>query len=776
MIESSPAPALASSHDERTDVAPRGPFVRSRVAVAVAVASVALLAMVLAGSWRLLGRPFPGFLVWDNGALVAFHAPGWTGPAGQLPLNGGIVVSVDGEPFAGGRALLAHAAERMPPASVRYAIETADGVRDYDVPTMRLSAGDWALSFGNYLAAAAAFFAIGVIALWLRPDSRDARALALMTTAIGALLAFSVDYLTAYRWVPVTRFVEALAPAALAYFALAFPVERWRPRVRRSLLTVLCVALFAAACVSSVVFYARPRAADDISLAFYVVLAAIGLAMLASFTEAVVRAREPERRMQAAVVLSGALVAVLLPSIGVLAFSLLGWSFSWTWIGAFFLCFPASVLYAIVRHDLLGAERFVRLTLGYAIATAAVVLGYAASAFALERLVQRGAAGNPGVAFALLMAIAVSFDPLRRRVQVGIDRAFFRSHLDVAHVLEDTSTEFATLTDAAAIGAFLGGRVREALALDWAELRLGASTGRAPAITEPVRFRGTSLGTLACGPKRSGAPFSESERELVRGLAAQAALALQHARAIDALREAQEALLQHARLAAVGEFAGSVAHGIRNPLAGIRAAAQLAHRQAGDGPLASTLLGVLNEADRLEQRIRSLLDFSRPHEPRFERVDLCELARTVAVTLEPHARDLGIAVAVEAPDAPIASDCDPNLLEEVLLELAGNALRLMGKQGGTLRLVVRRYERRAILEVADTGPGIPEGVRDRVFDLFFTTRPDGTGLGLATVKKIIESHGGTVAVAYTGPAGTAFRIELPASAGSAPSIRGAGNR
>lgn len=773
MIESSPAPVIFSSRGESRDVAPRGRIVRSRVAIAVAVVSAALLAMVLAGSLSLVGRPFPGFLVWDNGALVAFNAPDWTGPAAGLPLNGGVVVGVDGQRFGGGRALLEHAAERLPPAGVRYEIETTDGVRSYDVPTMRLSRGDWALTFGNYLAAAVAFFAIGVIALWLRPDSRDARALALVTTAMGALLALSVDYLTAYRWVPVTRFVEALAPAALAYFALVFPIERLRPRLRRSLMAVLTVALFAAACVSSIVFYARPRAADDISLCFYVVLAAIGLAMLVSFIEAVVRAREPERRMQAAVVFSGSLVAVLLPSIGVLAFSLLGWSFSWTWIGGFFLFFPASVLYAIVRHDLLGAERFVRLTLGYAIATAVVVLGYAGSAFALERLVHPGAAGNPGVTFALLVAIAVSFDPLRRRVQVGIDRAFFRSHLDVAHVLEDTSTEFATLTDAAAIGAFLGDRVRDSLSLDWAELRLGSDAGVAPALAEPVRFRGAKLGTLACGPKRSGAPFSESERELVRGLAAQAALALQNARALSDLRGAQQALLRSARLAAVGEFAGSVAHGIRNPLAGIRAAAQLAHRQAGDGPLAETLLGVLNEADRLEQRIRSLLDFSRPHVPRLERVDLCELARTVAATLEPHARDFGIAVAVEAPDAEVASDCDPNLLEEVLLELAGNALRLMGKQGGALRLAVRREERRAILEVADTGPGIPEGVRDRVFDLFFTTRPDGTGLGLATVKKIIESHGGTVAVAYTGPSGTAFRIELPAATGSAGPIRGA---
>lgn len=751
--------------DSLRPVTEAAPAIRSRVAVALAVASIALLATVLLDSLRLVDRPFPGFLVWDNGALVAFHSPGWTGPAAALPLNGGVVVAIDGQAFSGGRALLDRAAQRPPPDAIRYAVETADGVRDYDVATMRLTATDWALSFGNYLVAAAAFLAIGVIALWLRPDLRAARALALVTTAMGALLALSVDYLSGYRFVPVTRFVEALAPAALGYFALVFPVERLRPRARRVAVAALALALFAAGCVSSVLFYTRPRTADDISLGFYVAMAAIGLAMLVSFGEALVRARDPVRRMQAAVVLSGSLVAVLVPAIGVLAFTLVGWSFSWTWIGAFFLFFPASVLYAIVRHDLLGAERFVRLTLGYAIATAAVVLGYAVTVFVLEQLVHPGAAGNPGVTFALLIAIAVSFDPLRRRVQVGIDRAFFRSRLDMAQVMEEASSELATRTDAAAIAALVAQRIEAALALDWAELRLGdAPSQRAtPACEEPVRFRGERLGALACGPKLSGAPFSTAERELVRGLAAQAALALQNAKALDALREAQEALLRSARLAAVGEFAGSVAHGIRNPLAGIRAAAQLAHRQAADGPLAEPLLAVLNEADRLEQRIRSLLDFSRPHEPRLERVDLCELARVVVATLEPHARANGVAVAVAVPDVAIASDCDPALLEEALLELAGNALRMMAAQGGgSLDVALRRDGRRAVVEIADTGPGIPEGVRDRVFDLFFTTRPEGTGIGLATVKKIIESQGGSVSVARSGPSGTSFRIELPA--------------
>jgi len=736
---------------------------RSRAAIALVVASLALLGSVLAGSMPMIGRSFPGFLVWDNGALVAFHAPGWSGPAAGLPLNGGIVTSVDGAPFRGGRALLARAASRTPPAPVRYEIDVGGERRTVDVPTMRLTRGDFALTFGNYLVAAATFFAIAAIALWLRPDLVAARALALVAATMGALLALSVDYLTAYRFVPVTRFVEALAPAALAWFALVFPVERGRPALRRAVVGGLAVALFAAACLSSYLFYARPQIADDISLGFYVVLAAIGLGMLVSFGEATLRAHRPERRLQAAVVLSGSLVAVLLPAIGVLAFSLLGWSFSWTWMGAFFLFFPASVLYAIVRHDLLGAERFVRLTLGYAIATSAVVLAYAATAFALERILHRGAADNPAVTFALLVAIAVSFDPLRRRVQVGIDRAFFRSRLDMARVLEESSTELASCTEAAGIAARVAEGLRDALSLEWADLLLGDTTRtEAAGCIEPVSFRGERLGAIACGAKRSGAPFSEAERELVRGIAGQAALALQNARALEALREAQQTLLRTERLAAVGEFAGSVAHGIRNPLAGIRASAQLAHRQAGDGPLAETLAGVLHEADRLDQRIRSLLDFSRPHVPRLAATDLVALARVVTATLEPYARAGHVDVAVEASGDPLIGLCDPALLEEVLLELAGNALRAMTGRPGSLRVALHRERSRAVIEVSDTGPGIPEGVRDRVFELFFTTRPDGTGMGLATVKKIVESHGGQVDVTRTGPDGTTFRIEVPA--------------
>lgn len=213
------------------------------------------------------------------------------------------------------------------------------------------------------------------------------------------------------------------------------------------------------------------------------------------------------------------------------------------------------------------------------------------------------------------------------------------------------------------------------------------------------------------------------------------------------------------RLAAIGEVAGAVAHGIRNPLAGIRAAAQVAHLRGLRGELAlESLANVLSESDRLDHRIRSLLDFSRPYQLRPRRIDLVPLAEAVRRTLA--ARPGGYEVSLACTEPELAVDADPAHLEEALLEVGANALRAM-PQGGPLAIEIEAPEGAVVLRFRDAGGGVPEGVRERLFDLFFTTRPDGTGIGLATVKKIVELHGGAIALESSGAQGSVFRIVLP---------------
>ncbi len=235
---------------------------------------------------------------------------------------------------------------------------------------------------------------------------------------------------------------------------------------------------------------------------------------------------------------------------------------------------------------------------------------------------------------------------------------------------------------------------------------------------------------------------------------------LQHADERMMAQREQVRAERHARLAAIGEVCSTVAHGIRNPLAGISAAAQVACELAPEGPLAQSLADIVAESRRLAERAHRLLDFSSPLQPRLERCEVGEIVRPVARGLQAQAGEAGIAVIVKLESDALGVRADPHMLTEVLYELGTNALRSM-RDGGELRLSAENEGPHVAIEVADTGTGIPLAVRPRLFELFFTTRPDGTGMGLATAKKLVELQGGRIALGATGRTGTVFRIELP---------------
>jgi signal transduction histidine kinase len=725
-----------------------------------AAASAALVLFVLAGSLARVGGTFPGFLVLDNGIIAAVYGSDWTGPAAGLPFDGAVVAESAGQPFAGGRALLDQVAVRAPGEVIDYRVRRGGETATFSVPSMRLGARDHAVTFGAYLAIAAVLLTVGGLALGLRPDLPAARALFWAFGSLGALFALAVDHLTSYRLIAAYHVVEALAPAAILNLALVFPRARIEDRRRRVVVAGVALLFLGAASVGSAFFHERPDLAWRLDGAFYLLMAIVGMAMIGSFAESFARGRDPEERARAALVFTGGLVGFLLPAAALFAFFVLGVQVSTLWWTPFLAAFALILLYAIVRHDLLRAERVLRLGVGYVIATTALLFAYAGALALLSRLVWAGAERSPVASFLLVLAVAVSFEPMRKRVQVGIDRLFYRSRVDVARTLEEVSAELAVLETEDDIARRVEGLLDRALDLERISVALGAGFDLDPGapVQEPIAFRRQRLGLLTCGAKRSGAPFSASERDLIRGVAAQTALALHNARAIRALRVAQAQILRIERLAAVGEFAGAVAHGIRNPLAGIRAAVQVALQRAEEGPLADSLAAVLSEADRLELRIRSLLGFSRPYEPRLRRTDLADLLRAVERSMRAAAEACGVRIEVAAE--PLELDVDPDYLEEALLELASNALRAM-PGGGSLRLALSARDDAAVVRVSDTGSGVPDGVRPRVFELFFTTRHEGSGVGLPTVKKIVELHGGAVELEQSGPGGSVFRLTLP---------------
>ncbi|HVH68479.1 MAG TPA: ATP-binding protein [Gemmatimonadales bacterium] len=246
-------------------------------------------------------------------------------------------------------------------------------------------------------------------------------------------------------------------------------------------------------------------------------------------------------------------------------------------------------------------------------------------------------------------------------------------------------------------------------------------------------------------------------------------LARAFAQMTEKVRQSRAQLVQSERLASIGQMAAAVAHGLRNPLASLRAAAQLAHHRIDLPAAREPLSAIVEQVDRLDQRIAHLLTFSRPGSlhPRHESVQaLVDGALSGFGELLRRRRvELVVSVAPAIPEIVV----DPMRLEQALTEIVSNALDAM-PQGGRLEIAARadggepgKDGAGVAVEISDSGGGIPAEVLPNVCEPFFTTRPEGTGLGLAIAKRFVEETGGRLAIRSTLGRGTTLRIWLPAA-------------
>ncbi|HEX6809635.1 MAG TPA: ATP-binding protein [Gemmatimonadaceae bacterium] len=235
-------------------------------------------------------------------------------------------------------------------------------------------------------------------------------------------------------------------------------------------------------------------------------------------------------------------------------------------------------------------------------------------------------------------------------------------------------------------------------------------------------------------------------------------------RDMTAEREMRMRLAETERLAAVGELVAGVAHEVNNPLCTISAFAQLLQRDGGMSADQRESVDIIaSETMRASQVLRDLLTFARRSEADSTTIQLNELIERTMRLRSYEMSSLGIASEqVLAAELPTVQG-DPRQLQQVLLNLVMNAIQAMEPLGGgTLRIITRRDDDRVLLEVADTGRGIPAEARAHVFEPFFTTKRDGTGLGLSVSYGIVAAHGGAISIAHTDAGGTMFRVTLPA--------------
>ena len=230
------------------------------------------------------------------------------------------------------------------------------------------------------------------------------------------------------------------------------------------------------------------------------------------------------------------------------------------------------------------------------------------------------------------------------------------------------------------------------------------------------------------------------------------------------LRKTQEALLQAEKLAAMGRLTSQIAHELNNPIYGIMNTLELLKTEVPPESKRRRILELsLSETVRLSDMLRGMLSFSKPEEEKRTPVKINELIEGILLVMEKQMKEANVRVTTSFSDEiPGRSWPQPTRSEQVMLNIIKNAKESM-PSGGTLDVRTVPGDGRALIFVRDTGGGIPEELRDKIFEAFFTTKQKvkGVGLGLSVCYGIIKDHGGEIKVESEVGKGTTFIISLP---------------
>ena len=288
----------------------------------------------------------------------------------------------------------------------------------------------------------------------------------------------------------------------------------------------------------------------------------------------------------------------------------------------------------------------------------------------------------------------------------------------------------------------------------------------------PLIVRGTQIGIYVLHCKKPRDSFTAGELELLGVLANHAAVAIEHSRLYNdlestnaRLKDSQDQILMSAKLSAIGELAGGVAHEVNNPLQIILSRVQLMVLQGQGNPkIVEGLRLVESNVRRISKIIRALLDFARNNAQDGDWVHF-DVAQALqqANALVKHQLDAHSIQVVQHVDEDLPRVCGHmGELEQVFINLILNSQHAM-PDGGRLTISAREAEGGIEIEVADTGVGIAAEHLDRIFEPFFTTHAEegGTGLGLAVSYRIVEMHGGSLTVDSSPGEGATFFVRLP---------------
>ncbi|ABF42276.1 multi-sensor signal transduction histidine kinase [Candidatus Koribacter versatilis Ellin345] len=216
------------------------------------------------------------------------------------------------------------------------------------------------------------------------------------------------------------------------------------------------------------------------------------------------------------------------------------------------------------------------------------------------------------------------------------------------------------------------------------------------------------------------------------------------------------------RLAAIGRLTSGVAHEVKNPINAIVVHLEILKNKLQEvAPDARRHMDIIeNEIRRLDRVVQTLVDFTRPVELKLFDADLRKIAEEVALLAGPEAANKNVHIEFNAVEKTLPVYVDTDLVKQAILNIVINGVQAMS-DGGTLKITARSNDSAALLEISDQGPGIPKEIQDKIFNLYFTTKKTGTGIGLAMTYRVMQLHNGALEFETEPGKGTTFRLQVP---------------
>jgi signal transduction histidine kinase len=234
---------------------------------------------------------------------------------------------------------------------------------------------------------------------------------------------------------------------------------------------------------------------------------------------------------------------------------------------------------------------------------------------------------------------------------------------------------------------------------------------------------------------------------------------------LESVEQIESELELSRRMAAIGRLTAGVGHEVKNPINAIVVHLELLkNKLGGDHPPATRHLEVIDaEIHRLDRVVQTLVDFSRPVELRLQEQDLRKVIGDVLALADEELSTRNVKLEGHLPDHPLIANVDADLLKQAAINVIQNGAQAM-PNGGKLRVTLQEDRKMAVLRIADEGSGIPPEILEKIFDLYFTTKSGGSGIGLAMTYRILQLHHGSVDVQSTVGRGTEFSLRIPLAA------------